>query len=88
MSNVTPIKAPASKAPVPPTAKRLTPDEVQTLVRRAKAVVHGVRVCIDYDEEPSAYALEIAKELLDAVDDALYSMVPKRPSREKEGAQS
>ncbi len=33
MSNVTPLKP-----PIPPRAKRLTPDEARTLVRRAKAV--------------------------------------------------
>ena len=85
MSNVTPIKPPTRPptTTVPPTEKHLTPDEVQTLVRRAKAIVDGVRSCIDHDEEVSAYALDAAKEMLDAVDDALYSMVPKRSSREK-----
>ena len=76
MSNVTPVKAPVR-------AGRLTPDEAQTLVRQAKAVVHGVRVCIDYDEEVSAYALEVAQEMLDRVDDALGLMAPKPSSSDE-----
>jgi hypothetical protein len=79
MSNVTPIQPP----PTPPSAKRLTPDEAQTLVRRARDIVNGVRVCIDHEEDVSAYALDAAQEMLTAVDDALEFMAPKRSSSEE-----
>ncbi len=73
MSNVTPIRP----DPATPEQKRLPPAEIQTLVRRAKAVVDGVRSCIDHDEDVSADALELAEEILDSVYDALDGVVLK-----------
>ena len=73
MSNVTMLTPPLP---------RLTPQEVQTLFRRAKAIAVGVRVCADHEEEVSGYALETAAEMLEQVDDALAVMASKPSSND------
>jgi hypothetical protein len=66
MSGGIPIKPAQPERP-----GRLTPQEAQTLLRRARAAVHGARVCIDHQEEVSAYTMELVEELLNRVDDGL-----------------